>query len=209
MPKLQTPIQSFKEKKPFKIVKNYWEHNLKLKKTMSITKLWISKRWLKNNLVWLSWILILTLKLLLEFSCRKIPRKLYWVRLILQYPRLLQMKHAMDLRSGKRLIIVIIWQLLRNIIVRLLMLIGNLLLHTIRNLLLHTHFRKITWPKNEDLYDSKYTDLLRVISKSRFRRRKPSDLIGYFQGEILKSGPMERKLLMALSRNLKKIHISL
>jgi hypothetical protein len=46
------------------------------------------------------------------------------------------------------------------------------------------YFRKITWPKNEndDLYDPKYTDLLRVVSKSGFRRRKPSDLIGLLSG---------------------------
>jgi hypothetical protein len=50
------------------------------------------------------------------------------------------------------------------------------------------YFRKITWPKNEndDLYDPKYTDLLRVVLKSGFRRRKPSDLIGLLSGRNVK-----------------------
>ncbi len=73
------------------------------------------------------------------------------------------------------------------------------------------YFRKITWPKNEndDLCDPKYTDLLRVVLKSGFRRSKPSDLIGLFSGRNVEIRTYEEEMLVALSRSLKKRHMSL
>ena len=73
------------------------------------------------------------------------------------------------------------------------------------------YFRKITWPKNEndDLYDPKYTNLLRVVLKSGFRRSKPSDLIGLFSGRNVEIRTYEEETLVALSRSLKKRKMSL
>lgn len=73
------------------------------------------------------------------------------------------------------------------------------------------YFRKITWSKNEndDLYDPKYTNLLRVVLKSGFRRSKPSNLIGLFSGRNVEIRTYEEETLVALSRSLKKRHMSL
>ena len=73
------------------------------------------------------------------------------------------------------------------------------------------YFRKITWPKNEndDLYDPKYTNLLRVVLKSGFCRSKPSDLISLFSGRNVEIRTYEEEMLVALSRSLKKRHMSL
>lgn len=59
------------------------------------------------------------------------------------------------------------------------------------------YFRKIAWLKNEteDLYDPKYTDLLRVAFTSEFNRGRLSDLVSLLSGRNFETRTYEEEIV--------------
>ncbi|MDA0525167.1 GmrSD restriction endonuclease domain-containing protein [Methanococcoides alaskense] len=58
------------------------------------------------------------------------------------------------------------------------------------------YFRKMSWLKNEndDLYDPRYTDMLRVVFTSEFERGRLSDLVGLLSGRNFETRTYEEEI---------------
>jgi len=68
------------------------------------------------------------------------------------------------------------------------------------------YFKKIQWLKNEteDLYDPKYTDLIRVAFTSQFNRGKLSDLVSLLSGRNFETRTYEDVIAEQSFESLKK-----